>query len=85
MPPTMRDMGTKREQRHPELATRVRVAKGDRTRTELARAVGVNVKTVWQWEHGYSFPAGPRAVALADALGVSVRWLLTGSDTGEAA
>lgn len=64
--------------------TRVRVARGERAKAALARALGVDTKTVYRWEHGTSVPEAQMIAPLADALGVSVRWLLTGEDEAAA-
>lgn len=45
----------------------------------LARVVEVSKNTVARWEGG-AVPSGVTIVRLADELGVSVRWLLTGTN-----
>ncbi len=44
--------------------------------TKIARKSGLSVTTVFNYVTGRSAPRSDRAVALADALGVDVRWLL---------
>lgn len=64
------------------LGTRIGDARGDasKSKAEVARLLGVDVKTVYRWEHDLSEPESKQVVPLADALGVSVRWLLTGAE-----
>lgn len=47
----------------------------------LARRVDVSTTSVLRWESGTS-PAARYVPALADALGVSIAWLLTGEGAG---
>lgn len=46
----------------------------------LARAASVDAKTVWRWENNRAVPEALTVPLLADALHVSLRWLLTGVD-----
>lgn len=48
--------------------------------SDLARAIGVTPQTVQQWENGKTSPRNKKIDALAQALGVSADWLLTGRD-----
>ena len=66
------------------LGERIGLARANTSKTELARRIGVDTKTVYRWEHGDARPASEVIVPLADALGVSVRWLLTGEGEGPA-
>lgn len=53
-------------------------AKGKCTKMALAIRLGVDLRTIYRWESGATSPGSEYAVPLADALGVDVRWLLTG-------
>lgn len=46
----------------------------------LAAKCGVQWQTVQQWENGSTAPARSRHKKVAAALGMSVKWLLTGED-----
>ena len=49
--------------------------------TELGAQVGARPNTVWRWMEGESMPSGERQQAMADYLGVPLRWLLHGGPT----
>lgn len=51
------------------------------TQESLASRCGSKQADISRWERGEE-PSASRVPAIADALGVSVRWLLTGEDTG---
>lgn len=48
------------------------------SQADLARRVGISSVAVGKWESGLNQPKGRYINDLANALGVSVRWLLTG-------
>ena len=50
---------------------------------ELARAVGCSKGTVFAWIKRDTLPQADYALKIADRLGVSVRYLVTGEDEGE--
>ncbi|MCL8207257.1 MAG: helix-turn-helix domain-containing protein [Actinomycetia bacterium] len=50
------------------------------TKRALAGRVGLSERAVGQFEQGETLPALPTAVALADALDVSLDWLTGRSD-----
>ena len=52
------------------------------SQTELARRMGVKVKTVRAWENDQSEPRANKLQMLAGMLGVSIMWLLTGQGDG---
>ena len=52
---------------------------------ELARKLGVEGKTVEDWESGVRAPRSSRIAMLAGILGVSPSWLLDGHGDGPAA
>jgi len=52
------------------------------SQTELARRMGVKVKTVRAWENDQSEPRANKLQMLAGMLGVSIMWLLTGKGDG---
>jgi transcriptional regulator with XRE-family HTH domain len=54
------------------------------SRHRLAVAIDVTGNTIQRWEAGENSPNSDRLLALAEALGVSVTWLLAG-DTAEVA
>lgn len=60
------------------IGSRIAHARGTRAKAEIARAVGVDIGTVYRWEHGTAKPGSEHIAPLADTLGVGVRWLLTG-------
>ena len=45
---------------------------------ELARRLGVKLKTIEAWEHDTAEPRANKLQMLAGVLNVSMRWLLTG-------
>lgn len=49
------------------------------SKTALAKAIGVSDVSVGKWESGLNQPKGRYLNDLADVLGVSVDWLLTGA------
>jgi len=64
------------------LGQRIADARGAKSKAELARAVGVDTKTVYRWEHDKAEPGSSQIDPLARALGVSIIWLLTGEGEG---
>lgn len=52
---------------------------------DLARRLGVKVKTIHAWEDDLSEPRANRLQMLAGLLNVSLMWLLTGKGEGVAA
>lgn len=52
------------------------------SQAELARRLGVKLKTVTGWENDTSEPRANRLQMLAGMLSVSIRWLLTGEGEG---
>lgn len=67
------------------LGARIRYARrqAEIDQEELGRKIGVNRKTVGRWESGDGQPRALELSAIAEALGVSVAWLL-GSDLSDA-
>jgi HTH-type transcriptional regulator, cell division transcriptional repressor len=63
-----------------------RIAAGRRaagvSQKELARRLGVRLKTIEAWENDLSEPRANRAQMLSSMLGVSLVWLLTGEGEG---
>lgn len=49
------------------------------TQADLARRLGVTRGAVSHWYSGRSVPEGPTLAALADAVGVSARWIASGT------
>ena len=45
------------------------------TLAELGKQVGVSDRNVWDWENGHALPRLDRAVAVARALGISLKEL----------
>lgn len=56
---------------------RLREALGQRTGAEVARAAGIAPQTLDAYLKG-AVPSADRAFAIADALGINVRWLIKG-------
>lgn len=54
------------------------------TQTQLARRLGVKLKTIQAWENDTSEPRANKLQMLAGLLNVSMRWLLTGEGEGVA-
>lgn len=52
------------------------------SQSELARRLGVKVKTVRGWENDQSEPRANKLQMLAGMLGVSIMWLLSGEGEG---
>lgn len=52
------------------------------TQADLAKRLGVKLKTVVAWENDWSEPRANRLQMLAGLLNVSIRWLLTGEGDG---
>jgi HTH-type transcriptional regulator, cell division transcriptional repressor len=52
------------------------------SQADLARRMGVKVKTVKAWENDQSEPRANKLQMLAGMLGVSIMWLLTGQGDG---
>ena len=52
------------------------------SQAELARRIGVKLKTIRAWENDQSEPRANRAGMLAGLLGVSLMWLLSGQGDG---
>ena len=49
---------------------------------DMARRLGVKLKTVVAWENDWSEPRANKLQMVAGLLNVSIRWLLTGEGTG---
>ncbi|WP_370270546.1 helix-turn-helix domain-containing protein [Nioella sp.] len=49
---------------------------------DLAKRLGVKLKTVVAWENDWSEPRANKLQMAAGLLNVSIRWLLTGEGTG---
>lgn len=52
------------------------------SQTALAKAAGIDRRTLWLFETGKSSPSIQTVSKIADILGVSNEYLLTGQDTG---
>jgi transcriptional regulator with XRE-family HTH domain len=67
-----------------ELGSRIAAARGTKglNQTDLAHALGVASQAVWRWEQGRVTPTAARLVAIADATGVTLDWLLRGEGHG---
>lgn len=50
------------------------------TQLELASRLDLDSMSVSRWERGVVVPRPETVVRIADALGVEVRWLITGDD-----
>jgi transcriptional regulator with XRE-family HTH domain len=49
---------------------------------DMARRLGVKLKTVVAWENDWSEPRANKLQMVAGLLNVSIRWILTGEGTG---
>lgn len=65
-----------------ELAERIRTAREARglSQKDLSNALGLRDATVSDWERRQGVPKAANLVVLAPLLGVSVQWLMTGSE-----
>jgi transcriptional regulator with XRE-family HTH domain len=52
------------------------------SQSDLAKRLGVKVKTIRAWENDRSEPRANRLQMLAGVLGVSIMWMLTGRGDG---
>lgn len=52
------------------------------SQAELAKRLGVKVKTIRAWENDQSEPRANKLQMLAGMLGVSIMWILTGEGDG---
>ncbi len=52
------------------------------TQAELAKRLGVKLKTVTAWENDISEPRANKLQMVAGLLNVSIKWLLTGEGDG---
>jgi len=52
------------------------------SQTELAKRLGVKIKTIRAWENDQSEPRANKLQMLAGMLGVSIMWMLTGEGEG---
>lgn len=68
----------------PGLIVRIHLAmiKKGYSRAEFARSTGVSSNYVWSWFNGERLPNDRALHAIAEALGVSIEWLLTGRVEG---
>lgn len=64
------------------IGARVREARGELSQTELAVRAGMTQPTIWRIEHGENTPTVANLIALAQALGCEIHWLVTG-ESGE--
>lgn len=62
------------------IGTRIKERRRDvkMTQLDIAQRIGVSKVAVSQWENETSQPNGENLLALANALGVTPQWLLTG-------
>jgi transcriptional regulator with XRE-family HTH domain len=56
------------------------LAAQDKGRKDLIIAIGANRGVLTNWDKRETIPAADIALKIADYLGVSVRWLITGKD-----
>lgn len=66
------------------IGKRIRAArdKAKLAQADVAIACGVRVLAVLQWEHDRAVPRADKMALLAQALGVTTDWLLTGKGDG---
>lgn len=55
----------------------------DMSQTRLAAELGVRERTIARWEAGSNEPDSRYLIALAEMLGCSLEWLMTGEPNGE--
>ncbi len=61
-------------------AERLVQARGERTRPEVAEALGIPVSTLANYEQGRTFPDQETLAKMKEVLGVSLDWLVTGEE-----
>ena len=66
------------------VGTRIRALRGERKlgQSEVADAIGVRPQTVYRYEKGLIAPSAEAAVRLAEVLGVTAKYLVTGEEDG---
>lgn len=65
-----------------DIAQRLILLRGKRTREEVAKAVGISLSAMAMYENGYRIPRDETKIKLANYYGVSVEQIfLTASDT----
>jgi transcriptional regulator with XRE-family HTH domain len=57
-----------------------RLAAQNKGRKDLIMAIGANRGVLTNWDKRETVPAADIALKIADYLGVSIRWLITGKD-----
>lgn len=72
------------EQPFAAIGARLQLARKARAMSqgELAEAIGVNRQTIVLWERGASEPGAVKLLRVAESLGTSIDWLLTGAGDG---
>lgn len=70
---------TRQARRDGDFALRLKTALGGRDQAWLARETGLSTSTIHDYAQG-AVPSADRAFLIADALGVSPRWLTIGTD-----
>jgi len=55
------------------------------TQDQLARRIGVKIKSLERWENDHTFPRANHLSMLAGLLNVSILWLLSGEGPGPSA
>jgi len=70
-------MSTPKERKLNLFSSRLKTLRGERTKAEFSREIGVSPPLYHQWENGAT-PTFDKAVLIATKCGVSVEWLLTG-------
>jgi len=56
------------------------LASSNKERKNLIKAVNLNKNSITNWDTRGTIPAADVVLRIADFLGVSIRWLLTGED-----
>lgn len=64
------------------VGNRIRQLRGELSQLEFAESLGIPQSSVARWETGQMYPAVTTLIAIADACGISLDWLLLGRAEG---
>ncbi|WP_417821287.1 helix-turn-helix domain-containing protein [Terasakiella sp.] len=67
------------------IAERIKHARKQKglSQTELGIACGVSKEAVYKWEKGKGYPSSGKYTTIANTLGISAEWLISGEETSK--